>query len=444
MKRGILLRKKYIALFLVITLMLLLSGCFGIGKSGKQNTTKKTEDDTPVYADLDLNADKEKISKYYTPVDITFGYDNLFTDDQREFYNKIAECVEQVSDEQNEDGVYPCTMVNLEQKVLTQSEIRYVISAYKSDHPLVFWLTENFGYTNTDGYTALQLYSYESPQTITSMQGKLIVKINQFIDSTKEGMDIFSLEKLAHDMIIDNCEYADNVKSADDDYLAFTAYGALVNGSAVCEGYAKAFIYLNSRVGINGCTIMGKGSKELHMWNAVELNGEWYYVDLSWDDSKAYSRYDYFNITTDQLSADHVVSDVYSNYSKDEICGENGKSAVNFNIVVPECSATEYNYYYKTASHFDDLYNYYDEDIINALYNAADNGNKYIHIYIDPIYLEFSNATEQLFSSGDQLFFTYIDYANGMHPQNTIDKANIYIIKKENLSVVTVKLSYYN
>lgn len=433
--------KKGFALFLAFLFIAVsLCGCsFG---TTKKNSTKETvSSDEDSYTDINVVSDKEQTSEYYTPLDITIGYDSLESDEQRAFYKVLEGCVDEVSQEKNDDGTYSCKLATLEDTVLTQSEIRLVIASYKMDNPLVFWITENFGYSNTGGFTALQLYSYESPDTIKEMQKKQFKKINKFIMGLKQGLDEYTLELKAHNMIINCCEYSSEVESAEDDYLAFTPYGVFVNGSAVCEGYAKAFQYLMSVVGIESCTVMGRGSSELHMWNGVKLNDNWYYVDPSWDDGKEYSRYDYFNITTEEIENDHTISSLYSDYSSDEICGTNGFEAVNFNIIIPQCESTEENYYVKTAPHFTDLYSYYDEDIINALYDSANNGDKYFHIYIDPLYLEFNNAVEQLFNSGDQLFFSYIDYANNMQPDYPIDKDNISIVKKENLSVVTVKIS---
>ena len=79
---------------------------------------------------------------------------------------------------------------------------------------------------------------------------------------------------------------------------------------------------------------------------------------------------------------------------------------------------------------------------LNIDLEMQNNKEKYFHIYIDPVYLEYNGAVDQLFVSGDQLFFTYIDTVNSMYPSNYIDKSGVSIIKKENLSVVTVKLSY--
>ncbi|MGN0460787.1 MAG: transglutaminase domain-containing protein [Ruminococcus sp.] len=435
--------KRFFALVLVLSIALGCTACFS---DDENNTTSQTETTSPLveeddsFTDIDIK-DEEK-NEYYTPVDITIGYDSLESDDQRDCYKRLVASANEVSDEVSDNGNYPCKLVTLEDVVLTQSEIRLVLSAVKMDNPMLFWLTDNFGYSNTNGYTAMQLYSYETPDKIKSMQNKLMKKVNKFITSVNSGLSEYDREILAHDKVVESCEYADEVKSAQDDYLAFTPYGVLVKGSAVCEGYAKCFQYFLSQLGIKSVTILGKGSKELHMWNAVLIDDCWYYVDPSWDDGKDYERYDYFNITTDVLLSDHTMSGEYSSYTSDEICGTGGETAVNFNLFIPECYSIDANYYVRSASHFTDLYSYDNPDMVNALYDSANRRDEYFHIYIDPLYLEFTNAVDQLFSSGDQLFFTYIDSVNSMYPNNYIDKDNIYIVKKEKLSVVTVKLSY--
>ena len=321
MKRGIIVKKQILALFMGCVLLCVFSGCEKTSKATENKTTTTTvsnenlnkDDDDTDYKDIDLK--KSDKSDYYTPVEIKNGYDSLQTDDQRKFYDLVLESTSSVAEEKDNNGTYPCSIVNLEDTVLTQAEIRLVITAVKEDNPMLFWLTDNFGFSNTNGYTALQLYSYESPENIKSMQSKLNSRVNNFINSIEYGLDNFSLELLAHNYIVDNSKYADNVKNADDDYLAFTPYGVIVNGSAVCEGYAKTFSYLLSQLGIESKGIVGKGSQELHMWNAVKINGNWYYTDVSWDDSKEYSRYDYFNITESQLKKDHTISKVYSKCS---------------------------------------------------------------------------------------------------------------------------------
>ncbi len=78
-----------------------------------------------------------------------------------------------------------------------------------------------------------------------------------------------------HDYLVTNTDY-------DLTYRGHRGYDALVNHSAVCEGYAMAFDDLVNRLGIPSVVISSDACN--HAWNAVSLNGKWYYVDCTWDD----------------------------------------------------------------------------------------------------------------------------------------------------------------
>lgn len=97
--------------------------------------------------------------------------------------------------------------------------------------------------------------------------------------------------RMAHDWLIKNVKYGftDN---------CYTSYGALVDGKAVCQGYALAYreILLHLEIPCNVC--IGTAGDGLHAWNLVEVNGVNYSVDVTWDDrndGKIY--YDWFMLT---------------------------------------------------------------------------------------------------------------------------------------------------
>lgn len=76
-----------------------------------------------------------------------------------------------------------------------------------------------------------------------------------------------------------------------------TAYGAFANGLAVCEGYALATKLMLNEFGIpcdiqTGECIGGGG----HAWNLVQLDGQWYQMDVTWNDGSG-TRQDYFLVT---------------------------------------------------------------------------------------------------------------------------------------------------
>ena len=81
-------------------------------------------------------------------------------------------------------------------------------------------------------------------------------------------------------------------------------YGMLVKGYGVCLGYATSFQLLMELAGIECITVIGAayGSSEDHAWNMVRLDGEWYCVDVTWDDPSGGVPYHlYFNVSSDFL-----------------------------------------------------------------------------------------------------------------------------------------------
>ncbi len=125
----------------------------------------------------------------------------------------------------------------------------------------------------------------------------------------KNEMTEYEKEKRLHDYIIKNCEYS---FGSDDNDHEYRAYGALVEGQAVCNGYAEAFSLLLSCAGIENEFVVGTatsdGEEENHAWNHVRINGEWYNVDSTWDDPVGENNiivHVYFNVTDDILWKDH-------------------------------------------------------------------------------------------------------------------------------------------
>ena len=100
-----------------------------------------------------------------------------------------------------------------------------------------------------------------------------------------EGQNDFEKIKQVHDWLIDNIEYDTRLEANE----PYSIYGALVEGRAVCEGYARSFKYILDELGIPCVLVSGTGTNsngetESHAWNYVQLNGEWYAIDVTWDD----------------------------------------------------------------------------------------------------------------------------------------------------------------
>lgn len=87
-----------------------------------------------------------------------------------------------------------------------------------------------------------------------------------------------------YDYICANVEYDYlALENPGQDLLAYTAYGALIENSCVCQGYANLLYRLVLEVGVDARLIAGTSDGQRHAWNIVEL-GKWYYnLDSTWD-----------------------------------------------------------------------------------------------------------------------------------------------------------------
>lgn len=95
---------------------------------------------------------------------------------------------------------------------------------------------------------------------------------NQYITS---GMSDFEKEIKIIEWLVENCSY-----ERGDGWENATAYSCIVNGRAQCSGYADAFLQTAKACGIDARYIYNK----THAWNLVKLDGDWYHVDVTWED----------------------------------------------------------------------------------------------------------------------------------------------------------------
>ena len=89
------------------------------------------------------------------------------------------------------------------------------------------------------------------------------------------GMNPEEKGKKIHNWVVANVEY-------DLTYMERSAYAALFKGKTVCQGYALLVYKMLDRVGIPARIV--RSERMSHAWNMVDLCGNWYHVDATWDD----------------------------------------------------------------------------------------------------------------------------------------------------------------
>lgn len=191
---------------------------------------------------------------------------------------------------------------------ITQEELKAVFDAYRRDHTEHFWLGNSYSIS----YNAATVLSLTPSYTLsgTALQTAKTAfdaAVSEMLSGITSSMSEYAREKLLHDRLAARVTYDGTGANA------HNAYGALVEGKAVCEGYAEAFQYLLQKAGIQSFIITGTssnpatGSPEGHAWNAVRIDGRYYHVDVTWDDQGENIFYAYFNKTDAAILEDHTI-----------------------------------------------------------------------------------------------------------------------------------------
>lgn len=117
-----------------------------------------------------------------------------------------------------------------------------------------------------------------------------------------------------HDWLVRSCAYDMDAAESESEEVEvhaaapFTAYGALVDGKAVCAGYARAFVMLCQAAGLDAICVADEGMN--HGWNAVRLEGKTYFIDCTFDDPVPdrgeYVSHEYFLRTAEELAETHT------------------------------------------------------------------------------------------------------------------------------------------
>lgn len=152
-------------------------------------------------------------------------------------------------------------------------------------------------------------------------------KLGTLVTEAKKRTDPVEQIKFVNSELVKTVEYdygAYENSISGNVYAAYvnTAYGALVKGKAMCGGYARAFKAVMDRLGIKCVLIQGSAYSgnsvagleagfEAHMWNAVEIGGLWYGVDVTYNDG-AVNKEKYMLVGDDFLSQNHFEDGVIS------------------------------------------------------------------------------------------------------------------------------------
>ena len=144
-----------------------------------------------------------------------------------------------------------------------------------------------------NGTTCKLTFSYAMTYYTTADEEEEVdAKVQEVISSLAlDGKNEYGKIKSIYDYICEHVVY-DYEHLSDTSYKTqFTAYGALIDGTSVCQGYAVLFYRLALEAGIDARVIIGESYGEGHAWNIVRIGEKYYYLDSTWDAGNTFYRY---------------------------------------------------------------------------------------------------------------------------------------------------------
>lgn len=292
-----------------------------------QNKPASTTNDAPTMTDYNGRALSSSM----------YVWRNTLNADQRYLYDTIKYALDR--------GENSVTF----KRSYSKSDVELAYNAVVIDNPYMTWIYGFYwGKYENKGYKSMR-FAYDS--TLVKDRVGSVQLMDDYLKpvldkASKMSSDIDKV-KYVHDWLIYSVNDG-SVKSSDMHY--HTPYAAIVEKKGVCAAYSVAFVYCMQKLGIVSTMLAGTTwDGSAHCWNMVKVGGDWYELDVYWDDviTKAETDYTYtcFMQTTASLKA-------YDTY--------NGVSRKRFDYCsgLPIAKGTKYspsNYKYANGSNFRDL-----------------------------------------------------------------------------------------
>ncbi|ETR74623.1 MAG: transglutaminase-like protease [Candidatus Magnetoglobus multicellularis str. Araruama] len=146
-------------------------------------------------------------------------------------------------------------------------------------------------------FTMKYLTTAEQEQQVNDRVAEIL---NEIIS---QDMTYEEIEKAIHDWVVKNVQY-------DTSGQEHSAYAALFLGKTVCQGYALLMYKMLTEAGIETKIIDGTADDGSHAWNMVNICGNWFHVDATWNDpipdQPDRVLYTYYNLNDSQIEGDHT------------------------------------------------------------------------------------------------------------------------------------------
>lgn len=323
-----------------------------------------------------------------------YAYQQL-TDEEKLTYDQIYNCVNEYK-----------TKITVSTK--SSANLQKAYEAMMADYGDLFWIS-GYQYNTYSSGDSIDGVEFEPKYTVSKEQRDLyMATIENTASEWLAGIDTdasdFEKALYVFETLIEKVDY-DTESPENQNILSVFLYQ-----STVCQGYADAAWYLLDKLGIKSTVITGTANGESHAWNLVYLDGAYYYMDVTWGNSRYLNgnnektkrvNYAYFAMTTEEISQNHVIQSSFE---------------------VPECLSNADNYFVHEGLYYDwfgvdaignrlaESYNSQDKEI-SLKFSSSDLYSRVITYFIDDNHLS--------------------DYCKGL--------SSVYYLLDENANVITIQ-----
>ena len=253
---------------------------------------------------------------FYRLGNSTYGYyafdDYYNSDNLKKLYRDLTAVAEEFysseEDLTEKDGYYVIGEFNYSEYGLSIDEVSGVWKVFYISNPTYYWLDATVVSSGSTVYLTI------SKEYATAEYRRICdAAIERMCEESSEMLDwgMSELDRSVYiaEYVMKNLTYAydsDGVTPVDDMW-AHNMTGLAMFGYGVCESYAKSYMYLCLRNGVECLVGSGYVDEGAHAWNYFRIGDVWYGADLTWSDhSDDAIYYDFFGISSDKFFSDHT------------------------------------------------------------------------------------------------------------------------------------------
>ena len=281
-------------------------------------------------------------------------------------------------------------------------------SAVMADYGGLFWV-DGYAYKTYRRGDDVVGITFSPKYTMTKeerdiCQTRVDEVVETWLSEVPADADDYAKSKFVFETLIERVDYDTSAENNQNILSVF------LGGATVCRGYASATSYLLDILGVPSTIVSGHANNEAHAWNLVQLDGEYYFLDTTWGNSRytdaaattvKHVNYAYLNVTSEELSSNHTIESTF---------------------FVPDCTATADNYYYHEGLYFEA----FDIPAIGGIFSEGYYGGA------DASSVKMANSS--LYAQMKEYFITeghITDYCNGLKSVTYLESEETCVLSIE-------------